>query len=76
MAGGGRKAEVETTTESGGSRVPLPVDGQEPLEGNLLRAGNEEGELPGGTESVWAAGKVLFPDEKGRLVEKPPEATR
>jgi hypothetical protein len=52
------------------------VDGWEPLEGNLLRAGNEERELPGGTESVWTAGKVPFPDEKGRPVEKPPEAMR
>jgi hypothetical protein len=65
MARGGPKAEAETTAESGGSRAPLPVDGREPLEGNPLRAENEEGELPGGTESVWAAGKVPFPDENG-----------
>jgi hypothetical protein len=57
----GRKAVAETTSK-GGRRVPLPVDGREPL---LLQK-----------ESAVAAEKTLFPAEKGRLDERLPEWMR
>jgi hypothetical protein len=80
----GRKAEAETTAESGGRRAPLPVDGREPL---LLEKGGPPGgkadplglgkELPEGNASALAAEKAPFPDEKGRVPdEKLPEAMR
>jgi hypothetical protein len=52
----GRKAVAETTSESGGRRVPSPVDRREPL---LLQK-----------ESAVAAEKTPFPAEKGRLDER------